>query len=94
MISFTGILPGVNIAYNKLWYVLAYRSLLSIVPYSWLPTIPDHAGDIDSPAGLSNLIHLGDSWQVFAHADIWVGALAGIAMIYAAIRLRRWRDDN
>ena len=94
MISFTGILPGMDIAYDKLWYVVAYRSLLSIVPYSWLPTIPDHAGDIGSPAALSSLIHVGDSWQVFTHADIWIGALAGAAMIYAAIRLRRWRDDN
>jgi ABC-2 type transport system permease protein len=94
MVSFTGVLPGVSIAHEKLWYVVAYRGLLSIVPYSWLPTIPDHAGDIENAAELSRLIHVGDSWQVFAHADIWIGALAGVAMIYAAIRLRRWRDDN
>lgn len=94
MASFTSILPGVDINHGKLWYVVAYRGLLSIVPYSWLPTLPDRVEQVHGPAELSNMIHVGDSWQVFAHADVWIGAIAGAAMIYAAIRLRRWRDDN
>ena len=32
--------------------------------------------------------------QVFASYEIWVGALAGIALIYAAARIRRLRDDS
>jgi ABC-2 type transport system permease protein len=32
--------------------------------------------------------------QVFASWEIWVGALAGLALIYAAARIRRLRDDS
>ena len=34
------------------------------------------------------------SWHVFATADLWIGVVAGAAMIFAAIRLRRWRDEG
>ena len=34
------------------------------------------------------------SWQVLGHADVWIGALIGAAMIYGAIRLRRWREEG
>ena len=49
---------------------------------------------VDNPGDLANAIQIGKSWAVFGSAEIWIGALAGAAMIYAAIRLRRWRDDN
>ena len=32
--------------------------------------------------------------RVFAHPEIWVGAAAGLALIYAAVRIRRYRDDS
>ena len=35
--------------------------------------------------------HIG---RVFADWEIWVGALAGIALIAAATRIRRYRDDS
>jgi ABC-2 type transport system permease protein len=34
------------------------------------------------------------SWMTLATAKAWVGALFGAAMIFAAIRLRRWRDEG
>ena len=32
--------------------------------------------------------------QVFASPQLWVGALAGLALIYAAARIRRYRDES
>ena len=32
--------------------------------------------------------------QVFANYQIWVGAAAGVALIYLAMRIRRYRDDS
>jgi hypothetical protein len=32
--------------------------------------------------------------QVFGNYQIWVGAVAGLALIYLAIRIRRYRDDS
>jgi hypothetical protein len=31
---------------------------------------------------------------VFTHYETWAGVLAAAAMIFAAIRIRRYRDDN
>jgi ABC-2 type transport system permease protein len=34
------------------------------------------------------------SWMTLLTVQAWVGALAGAAMIFAAMRLRRWRDEG
>jgi ABC-2 type transport system permease protein len=34
------------------------------------------------------------SWMTLATATAWIGALCGAAMIFGAIRLRRWRDEG
>ena len=97
VISMTTILPGVDIAHDRVWYTLAYRGLLSAVPGAWFPTISgvvDTSGAINTPDDLASAINLARSWQAFASADLWIGAVVGIALIAAAIRLRRWRDEG
>ena len=96
VISMTTILPGVAIAHDRVWYTLAYRGLLSAVPGAWFPTISgvvDTSGAINTPDDLAGAINLARSWHAFASADLWIGAVVGIALIAAAIRLRRWRDE-
>jgi ABC-2 type transport system permease protein len=34
------------------------------------------------------------SWMTLATAQAWIGALGGAAMIFGAIRLRRWREEG
>jgi ABC-2 type transport system permease protein len=34
------------------------------------------------------------SWMTLATAQAWIGALLGAAMIFGAMRLRRWRDEG
>jgi ABC-2 type transport system permease protein len=34
------------------------------------------------------------SWMTLATAKAWIGALLGAAMIFGAMRLRRWRDEG
>ena len=97
VISMTTILPGVDIAHGKVWYTLAYRGLLSLAPGAWFPAIDgviDTSGTINTPDNLAAAIDLTRNWQAFATADLWIGVLVGVAFIAAAIRLRRWRDDN
>ena len=97
VISMTTILPGVAIAHDRVWYTLAYRGLFSAVPGAWFPTISgvvDTSGAINTPDDLAGAINLARSWQAFASADLWIGAVVGIALIAAAIRLRRWRDEG
>ena len=67
--------------------------LLGLVPGAWfmdggtaLPVRAQHGADM--------LSLLSASWGSLARPEAWVGAAGGVAMIAAAIRLRRWRDEG
>ena len=97
VISMMTILPGVDIAHDKVWYTVVYRGLLSVIPGGWYPVVGGVAGEsahIGTPDDLAGAIDLTRSWHVFATADLWIGAVVGVAFIAAAIRLRRWRDEG
>ncbi len=76
------------------WFMknITGRALLSVVPGSWMSAIS--LGDLEGPEGLARLMSLRTTYSVLATPQLWIGAVAGIAMILGAIRLRRWRDDN
>ena len=70
------------------------RGLAGLVPGIWLPMA--HV----APAAMNNGHHveMGSifalSWKTLASPHAWFGALAGAAMIFAAMRLRRWKDEG
>lgn len=76
------------------WAHIVGRGLLSVAPGSWMPYIEDARGiQFDSQGEhLSQLVAI--SWQAFSLPSMWIGLVAGAAMIYAAIRLRRYRDEG
>lgn len=94
IISFMGIFPGISIPHGKLWYVVAYRGLLSVVPGSWLPPLQIDQHQLENAQSIPNVLNIQLGLQALSHADIWIGTAIGIALIFAAIRLRRWRDEG
>lgn len=95
VISWLGTLPGIEMPHLTIWYVMVFRGLFSIVPGTWyLNGSVGHPTQINDPEDLARAIDLTSSWQAFTTVDLWVGAVIGAAMIYGAIRLRRWRDDG
>ncbi|MBX3711281.1 MAG: ABC transporter permease [Lysobacter sp.] len=88
---------GADFPHDKLWYVVAFRGLASLIPLMWYfnPHV-DHAGNahLGGPQDVAAHVDLTTSWTAFATVDMWVGIVAGIAMIALAIRLRRWRDEG
>jgi len=79
------------------WKNIVFRGLFSVFPGTWYASPAMHDAmsmKVNNPGDLANAIQIGRSWALFGSAELWIGALAGAAMIYAAIRLRRWRDDN
>ncbi len=83
--------------WNMVWFWknIVGRLLGSILPGAWLSqqmqVMPGQAATNTSgtlgPA-------LAQSWQLLADANIWIGVAVGAAMIYAAIRLRGWREEG
>jgi len=95
LISFANVVLGMDYDVGPLWYTAAYRGLLSVFPTTWLPVVDSVAShQIHGPEDVSLLVNASEGWALARTGDLWIGALAGAAMIYAAIRLRRWRDDN
>lgn len=72
------------------WSNVVGRSLLSAVPGAWF-TVADGLRDVDSLAGAALL---KASYATLLTPQLWIGAVAGAAMIFGAIRLRRWRDEG
>ena len=81
-----------NLESSWFWKNVVARVLLSGVPGSWMHVDnPDH---FDGPAAVTRLINLRATWSTLLTAQLWIGVLAGAAMIAVATRLRRWRDEG
>lgn len=75
---------------------IVMRGLAGVVPGLWLPF-----GQVD-PHTLMQGDHNGvnaagvftQSWMTLTQPQVWIGVVVGAAMIFAAVRLRRWRDEG
>ncbi|MCC7683671.1 hypothetical protein [Janthinobacterium sp. FW305-128] len=74
------------------------RALLGTLPGSWYLFEPDLLPQMHALAeGGSHATRtdvFSNSWSSLASPAVWLGAAAGAALIYAAIRLRRWREEG
>lgn len=94
LVSFANAVMRLGFDISKLWYVVAYRGLLSVFPASWVPRLDVSVGKVHGPEDFANLIDAAQNWSIAGTADLWIGVIAGVVMILAAIRLRRWRDEG
>lgn len=74
------------------------RALLGTLPGSWYLFEPELLPQMHALAeGGSHMARIdvfSNSWSSLALPAVWLGAVAGAALIYAAIRLRRWREEG
>ena len=79
---------------DTMWFLkhITGRSLLSVFPGFWLSA--SDSLKINGPDDVSQILSLSHTYSVLKSPQLWIGAVAGIAMLVGAIRLRRWRDDN
>lgn len=79
------------------WFVqnVISRGLVGLVPGVWLPLANV---DVHNMVDGHNTAVMGEvfahSWMTVATPAALLGAVAGAAMIFAAIRLRRWKDEG
>jgi ABC-2 type transport system permease protein len=93
-IKWSDFLLGFNI--NVDWFIqnIVLRVLGSLSPGAWLPMTRIDPSQI-TEAGFVNMAGVvKQSWMLLGGANLWIGAIAGVAMIAAAIRLRRFRDEG
>ncbi len=77
------------------WKHVFGRALFSTVPGSDIFFRDDaFAMANDGIEDFRQMLSLRVAYSAFLRPDIWIGAVAGMAMILAAIRLRRWRDEG
>lgn len=76
------------------WKNVVARALLSVAPGSWMDAATFEHVNVDGPDAIRQLISLKSTYSTLLSPQLWIGAIAGAAMIYAAIRLRRWRDEG
>jgi ABC-2 type transport system permease protein len=81
-----------NLQSSWFWKNVVARLLLSVAPGSWMRL--DNPEHINGPGAIVHLIDLRTTWSTLLTPELWIGVLAGAAMIVLAIRLRRWRDEG
>jgi len=78
------------------WFMknIAARALGSTIPMGMLDAATFPSSHLDGPGAVHELFNLSSVYSVMGSAQLWLGVLAGAAMIAASIRLRRWRDEG
>jgi ABC-2 type transport system permease protein len=98
MLSMTGlifnVITGADFPHGDIWYVVALRGLGSLIPGLWYVSAVDAESVLKGTEGVSPQLDLSSTWAAFGTMDMWIGIAAGVAMIFLAIRLRRWRDEG
>jgi ABC-2 type transport system permease protein len=95
MVSWFDMLRSFAIPDSWFWKNVVGRMLLSVFPGSWLPTTdPARFEHVRGPDDLSAMVGFGELYSTLGRLDLWIGVVAGIAMLAVAVRLRRWRDDG
>jgi ABC-2 type transport system permease protein len=93
MVSWFDLMKSFAIPDAWFWKNVVARLLLSIVPGTWLDS--SRIGeDIQGPQDLLHLLDVSSAYSTLATAELWVGAIAGLAMIAAAVYFRRKRDEG
>jgi ABC-2 type transport system permease protein len=93
-VSWFDLMHVFNLESSWFWKNIVARMLLSTVPGSWFNVAHFGAINTDGPQAVSQAVTLQSIYSVLATPDLWIGVVAGVAMIVVAIRLRRWRDEG
>ena len=76
------------------WKNIVARGLLSVAPGSWFDVATFAPLQGDGPAAVTSALTLRTMYSVLLTPQLWIGVVAGAAMIAGSIRLRRWRDEG
>ena len=85
---------GMNSGLTWLAKEIVNRGLGGLVPGIWF-AFSDHTVAMrPGEHGVELGTVFQQSWLTLAAPGVWIGAAVGVAMIFVAIRMRRWRDEG
>lgn len=85
---------GMNTGLTYVAKEIVNRGLGGLVPGIWF-AFSDHTVAMrPGEHGIELGTVFTQSWMTLASPGVWIGAAAGVAMIFVAIRMRRWRDEG
>ena len=90
LISWFDIMGIFNLSAAWFWQHVVQRILFSVWPGSNLFATLNHASD---PKNL-DFLNLGQTYQLLGTANLWIGVIAGLALLAGAVWFRRTRDDS
>ena len=97
-VSWFDLMSTFNLGSGWFWKNVVAHLLGGVFPGTWVGAInaPDleHIANSMTGSTLNHLDVLKAMYSAIRSPQLWVGATAGVAMITAAIRLRRWRDEG
>ena len=91
-VSWFDLMNVFNLESGWFWKNIVARALLSLVPGSWLGNADLRHMTPDNVDRVAQLISPATTWSMLLAPQLWIGAVAGAAMIFAAIQLRRRRE--
>ena len=91
-VTWFDLMHAFNLESGWFWTNVVGRALLSVVPGSWFNLA--RFNHVDGPAAVRDVVSLSSTYSVLLTPQLWIGVVAGAAMIFGAIRLRRYRDEG
>lgn len=85
---------GTGLSADWLWKNIVLRGLGGVAPGMWIPYagLEQRVNTSGPSAALGEFFTA--SWMSLGTPHAIIGALAGMAMIYGAMRMRRWKDEG
>jgi len=92
ILSWVNMLADSPFDLEKYWLLVA-RGLGSVFPGTWISAFSDNS-DVNVDAGNAVYMLLTASYELLASANLWLGAAVGIAFLFGAMKMRRYRDEG
>ena len=92
LVAWFGIMGLFNLPTAWFWKNVVLRALLSVFPGTGNLFGSHNTVAFVSSNG-TDALDLAQTWHLAATPDLWIGVVAGVALLAGAIWFRRWRDD-
>ncbi len=95
MVWWFDLMKSLSLPSTWYWTEVFVRGLFSGFPGSWATPMQLQFDDSQDPmAVLDQAFSLAALYANLGRIELWVGAAIGVALLFAATHLRRWRDEG